>query len=158
MRIKPNSHQFILSAVNPTALVLISLVVGLFLNACSTRSSPTSASMPSKGSSNLETGHWYRIQEEPPIYYPKGISSNHLTGPADGSWVYADDPSDSRYFVPYGGTGTHSEGQLIAGELAGMDTEVMNRHRAKRLRKAKMRAVERAVLIPVGGMLQNFTN
>ena len=54
-------------------------------------------------------GLWYRSDDHPPTYLPKGYSRERSLGPSAGSWM-VDERDGKRLFIPKGGVGDIPEG------------------------------------------------
>ena len=80
------------------------LIVKLSLSACSTNA-------PHSGA--LESGHWRKVKDKPPTYFPVGVDKDHPIGFDHGYWIETGDANGTRFFVPLRNTRWPSE-ELIA--------------------------------------------
>jgi hypothetical protein len=72
---------------------------------CQTHTKPSTAEVRQP----IMRKNWVKVSSQPPTYYPKGVPANIDTDHWIGDWVYADDETGSRYFIPLHGMGTRRE-------------------------------------------------
>jgi hypothetical protein len=88
------------------------------------------------GSVALQPAHWSKVKNNPPTYYPKGVSADHPTTVSDGMWVMTGDSAGTRYFIPARGVDTQG---LTDEALAARTPE-----ERKRIEKAGAREINPA--------------
>lgn len=69
-----------------------------------------------------QSGHWTRISDKPPTYYPRGVASDSPTDWQSGEWFRICDASDTRYFIPFK-LPTNRDRQSLVNEVRSLRTE-----------------------------------
>lgn len=108
-------------------ILTVVVLFGYFLSSCSTT---TPVSVRPAPNSN-----WVNVHSKPPTWYPRGTPAN---GPVDyhaGEWIYAEDSSDNRFFIPFHGLSTERRKTLLAEAFAARNPEklkIINREETNR--------------------------
>ena len=107
------------SAINARSLICAAAASAslLITSACTT--SQQVAYSPGTSHREPAPSHagWYQVTEQPPTYYPIGLSKDSETDYRHGDWVRAGDDG-TRWFVPVHGVGTRSAKSLRSEALA----------------------------------------
>ena len=114
---------------------LLIVTLGLGLASCSTKVPATSA---------LESGHWRKVKDKPPTYYPLGVKKDHQTGASHGYWIDSGNANGTRFFVPVRNTKWPSA-DLIAEAQAAMTPEAKAGLTGKRIQARGMNAAGKTV-------------
>ncbi len=98
-------------------------MLALGLASCSTKAPATSA---------LESGHWRKVKDKPPTYFPLGVKKDHPTSASHGYWIDSGKANGTRFFVPVRNTRWPSA-DLIAEAQAAMTAQAKKELNAKQL-------------------------
>ena len=127
------------------------------LVAVSCQPAATPPPQPQPPTPRYQPGHWTRVSEKPPIFYPRGASRDTPTGWDGGEWFRLRDAADTRYFIPFNlPAGTSRPG--LVGEVESLRTEDYRRQLAKEdaaetAEQLKRTASHAAVLVPLNTVL-----
>jgi hypothetical protein len=53
--------------------------------------------------SSVVSNHWVKVSSHPPTFYPRGVPTDCPTDYQSGDWIYTEDASDTRFFIPLKG-------------------------------------------------------
>lgn len=99
------------------------IIVTLCCSACSTNAPPVTSA--------LESGHWRKVKNKPPTYFPIGVRKDHPTDFHHGYLIESGKPDGTRFFVPLRNTRWPSK-DLIAEAQAAMTLQEKRKLRGKK--------------------------
>ena len=88
----------------------------LLLSSCATSQQVSHQGKSSPQRVNSE-GCWYQVRQDPPVYYPVGVSKDAVTDYRHGDWIVAG-KGGALWFVPFGGAKGNSADELIQQAFA----------------------------------------
>jgi len=56
---------------------------------------------------------WVKVRSAPPIWYPRGVSTDCPTDHRNGDWVYTEDAAGTRFFIPRHGLSKERRNVLL---------------------------------------------
>ena len=101
-------------------LTIATLATCVLLTSCAT-SKPVSHRGESSPQRVSSKSSWYRVKDNPPVFYPVGISKDAITDYRHGDWIAAGEDG-ALYFVPFSGSREASADELTRQAFA-MKTE-----------------------------------
>ena len=116
------------------------LIVTLCCSACSTNAPPVTSA--------LESGHWRKVKNKPPTYFPIGVREDHRTDFHHGYLIESGNANGTRFFVPMRNTKWPRE-DLIDEAQAAMTPQAKKELKAKQAQGRRMDAASAGV----GGFL-----
>lgn len=96
-------------------LAMLFLPSTLLLNQCASTNTPKPETPVD---SSVVSNHWVKVSSRPPIYYPRGVPADCATDFRSGEWVFTEDASDSRFFIPFKGIAPAKRQALLQEALA----------------------------------------
>jgi hypothetical protein len=85
------------------------------------------------------------IKADPPTYYPRGMPKDYPPLSNEGFWIFAGDPTGSRFFVPKGGCGNYTRAELEGEAKAAIHPDELKRQ----WRKETLREFVGSLAIPM---------
>ena len=99
---------------------------------------------------------WVAVQEEPPVYFPEGVSEDAETDYRHGEWVFAGE-RDAWFFIPFEGNGIRTAADLTEQALAQRTKAQKRAIAADRFRDKATRAVGGTIGLTTVGTLTAAT-
>ena len=99
----------------PHLLAMLVLPSTILLNQCASTNTPKTET---PAVSSVVSNHWVKVSSRPPIYYPRGVPADSSTDFRSGAWVYTEDASDTRFFIPFKGIAPAKRQALLQEALA----------------------------------------
>jgi hypothetical protein len=65
-----------------------------------------------------QSKHWTQVATNPPTYYPRGVPADCDSDFHSGEWVYTENDSDTRFFIPFKGIPPVKRQALLQEALA----------------------------------------
>lgn len=128
------------------SLSLSTLISGLLLTSCTT-SQPVAYQGDSSPQKVSSESCWYQVRQDPPVYYPVGVSKDAVTDYRHGEWVVAGE-NGALWFVPFAGARGNSANELTRQALAMRTGEQLNILRREGVREKVFATIGTTVLVP----------
>ena len=98
------------------------------VSSCATTGKPTQPSQSASLSTQAALAEeWTKVHNNPPTWYPRGVSPDIETDHASGDWIYTEDAQGTRFFLPRHGIQSDRRKKLLADALAARSPEKKER-------------------------------